>query len=251
MIVLENRRNFKPWAPTGKTEVWQDYYQPREANADYADYWEEIVDPDGVRRVRDCDEERFRYLADVAEEINYVNDLKPQCVLDFGAGLGWMLSAINAKAKTAIEVCSKAVKRLQHQGIVVHRDIADVETHSQDVVIAHHVFEHLLDPVGAIAHVRRILRNGGHLVLGTPDFGSVCAERFGSNYRMLHDQTHCSLFTLESMTRMLRDNAFTIHKVSFPFPERYATAENFMRWNDTSKTSPAWPGNWMTFFCRR
>lgn len=251
MIVLNYPRKNKPWAPTGRTEVWQDYYQPRETSEEYADYWEEIVDPDGQVRVRDTDEERFRYLADVSEEINYVNDLNPDAVLDFGAGLGWMLSAITCRIKEAVEVCPKAIKRLQDQDVVVYRDIANAHTNSMDVIIAHHVFEHLPDPVSAMGHVRRVLRHGGHLVLGTPDFGSPCAVRFGSNYRMLHDKTHCSLFTREGMDRLLRDHGFTIHKVSFPFPERYATPENFARWNDTSKVSPAWPGNWVTWYCQR
>jgi hypothetical protein len=53
------------------------------------------------------------------------------------------------------------------------------------------------------------------------------------------------------MHRFLRDHAFHIDDVRFPFPARYATAENFARWNDTSQVSPAWPGNWMTFYCTR
>ncbi len=68
---------------------------------------------------------------------------------------------------------------------------------------------------------------------------------------MFADPTHRNLFTRESMTKMLEDFGFAIEKLEYPFPERYATAENFMRWNDTSKISPPWPGNWMTFYCKR
>jgi SAM-dependent methyltransferase len=119
------------------------------------------------------------------------------------------------------------------------------------VVMCYHVIEHVADPIEFIGDIRRVLRPGGWLILGTPDFASPCAKRFGDNYRMLHDPTHCSLFTLESMHRLLRDRGFTIQDVCFPFPERYATAETFARWNDTGSVSPPWPGNWMTFYCQR
>ena len=89
------------------------------------------------------------------------------------------------------------------------------------------------------------------MILGTPDFASPCAKRFGDSYRMLHDKGHVSLFTNESMHRFLIDNGFTIDEVRHPFPEEYATAENFARWNDTSRMSPPWPGNWMTFYARK
>jgi len=109
----------------------------------------------------------------------------------------------------------------------------------------------MADPERELFEIRRVLKKGGWLVLGTPDFHSPCAVRFGENYRMLHDPTHVSLFSLDGMSRLVRDFGFTIEDVRFPFPERYATAETMARWLDTSQVSPPWPGNWMTFFCRK
>jgi SAM-dependent methyltransferase len=122
---------------------------------------------------------------------------------------------------------------------------------SVDLVVCLHVIEHLSDPILAITEIRRILKPGGWAIISTPDFDSPCAKRFGDNYRMLHDRTHCSLFTLESMHRFIRDHGLEIRDLKFPFPERYATLGTFSRWADTSKMSPPWPGNWMTFYCVR
>jgi hypothetical protein len=100
--------------------------------------------------------------------------------------------------------------------------------------------------------VRRIIKRGGILLLATPDFDSGCARRFGENYRMLHDQSHISLFTNDSMHRFLRDHGFVIDRVEYPFFEtRYFTPENLMRLFDTSKMSPPFYGNWMTFYCHK
>lgn len=223
----------------------------RDASTDYSAYWGQKTDPDGHVRDRNTDEERERYLSDVSEEIAFVNSLTPVSVLDFGAGLGWMLSALDAPHKTAVEIAPEALVSLRQAGADVYTDIEQVPSNSQDVVICHHVIEHLPDPIGALNQIHRVLHGRGWLVLSTPDFGSPCAVRFGRNYRLLHDPTHCSLFTLESLSRMLKDHGFTIHRIAYPFPERYATAENFLRWNDTSKTSPPWPGNFISIFATR
>jgi SAM-dependent methyltransferase len=250
VIVTQQQRIKEGWTPYGKLERWQDYYHVVGAASDHEDFWHPQADPDGKVRDRTSDAERRQYLEDIAEEVDFVNALVPQNVLDFGAGLGWFLSAIECPHKMAVEICPQATRYLENSGITVWESLAHVPTNSADTVIAYHVFEHLTDPIAAIAHIHRILQKPGWLILGTPDFHSPCAVRFGKRYRLLHP-THCSLFTLESMSRFLRDNAFEVYDIRFPFPSRYATAETFLRWNDTQGVSPPWPGNFVTFYARR
>ena len=249
MIVSQQKRTSYEWSPVNATRRTQSYYVRREPTGDYANYWGVVTDPDGV--VRDRTQEREQYLADIAEEMEFFRDHSFDSVCDVGAGLGWFLDAIPARDKTAVEVSPQALDALSTRGWRVRTDIADVWTSTQDAVFCHHVIEHVNDPVGMIHHLRRILVMGGWLVIATPDFASPCAKRFGDNYRLLKDPTHVSLFTNESMHRLLRDHGFTIHDVRYPFPERYATAENFARWNDTSVTSPPWPGSFLTFFATK
>lgn len=251
MIVDQQRRYKSRWAPCGRRERLQDYYVVRESVQDYGDYFGCKLDPDGKPRDRLSDEERRQFVEDVGYLIERVNERQPRTVLDFGSGPGWLLGAIDAPCKTAVEIAPQACERLFLEGYLLRSDLADVDTHSQDVVIAHHVFEHLADPLYHLTHCRRVLKHDGLFVLATPDFASPCAMRFGPRYRMLHDPTHCSLFTLESCSRMLRDWGFEIIGIEFPFPERLATLETFLRWHDRVGVSPPWPGNWMTFFCGR
>lgn len=255
MVIDAQPRHRDRWQPSGKRETTQDYYVVRKsmpACPHALDYWAPKFDPDGILRNRDCEAERLQYVRDTCDEISYVNDLKPERVLDFGAGLGWFLQEIDAEEHTAIETSSFAFAVLWNSWLAhIYTDTRLVRDQTQDVVVCHHVIEHLSDPIAAILEMRRVLRPGGHLVLGTPDFGSACAERFGPNYRMLHDPTHISLFTLESMHRFLRDHGFTILDVAFPFPDRYNQRETWERWSDPTKISPPWPGNWMTFYCQR
>lgn len=249
MITSLQPRIKSHWAPCGKRENVQDYYTIRVCPAEQSDYWEPKVDPDGKVRDRLSYAERQQFLADNAYLVKAINERSPQTVLDFGCGPGWLLSALTAPRKLGIEPSARAESVAA--GIELRDDIAGIGSEFCDVVICHHVIEHLADPLYYLDHMRRVLKRGGLLVLATPDFASPCAKRFGSKYRMLHDATHISLFTLESCSRMLRDKAFKIMDVVFPFPERYATPETMKRWRDTSQVSPPWPGNWMTFFAVR
>lgn len=252
MLVTSQPRTYDHWAPVGRTNKRQDYYVPRPAPAIQADYWGHVVDPDGHERDRLSEPERLQYLDDMTEVLAFLRTLTPGNILDIGCGPGWLLDALGPQwQRLGMDIAPDVVAELERRGIISVPELEMVANQWADVIVAHHVIEHMTDPLHEIGLMRAILKPGGWLVLGTPDFGSPCAVRFGDNYRMLHDPTHVSLFTLESMYRLLRDHGFTIRDVKFPFPARYATAENFARWNDTSQVSPPWPGNWLTFYCQR
>lgn len=252
-------------------ELTTPYYRTHELSAppDYDAYWTDVVDPDGKRRDRTSTHERDQYLDDIKQEIQFVRGLRPNArtLLDVGCGLGWFLSGVASGLgygrrdgggweKYGVEVSGFAARsaRAECRAAEIHHgtlDTARCEYDYYDVVFCHHVIEHVECPEEFVSQIRKTMSPGGHLVIATPDFDSPCARRFGENYRMLHDPTHVSLFTGESMHRFLRDFGFTIDRVEYPFPERYATAETMERWKDTSKVSPPWPGNWMTFYCRK
>jgi len=233
-----------------------DYFIRRKpaSSIDYEEvYWGEIIDPDG--NVRDRLKERDQCLEDIKEELIFLNSLVPGRILDVGCGLGWLLSGLESGwEKHGVEVSRFAAGHARKFGTIYVGSLEEAKYRDGffDVVVMYHVVEHMEDPVRAIVEVRRIVRPGGKLLLGSPDFDSGCARRFGEKYRLLHDPTHISLFTNDSMHRFLRDHGFVIERVEYPFFEtRHCTPENLMRLFDKSKVSPPFYGNYMTFYCRR
>ena len=113
---------------------------------------------------------------------------------------------------------------------------------------SHHVIEHVFDPHKFIIKIKSLLKKNGNLVISTPDFDSGCARRFKNKYRLLHDDTHVSLFTNDSMHRFLRFHNFFIKKVYYPyFDTTYFNKKNLYSMLKSNKISPPFYGNFMTF----
>ena len=225
-----------------------------EKKVDYEEsYWGQISDPDGIIRNRLT--ERDKQVENIKQEIAFINQQQPGKIVDIGCGLGFLLSAIDSQwKKHGVEISKFASQYAENWGEIFHGTVeeANYQNGYFDVVVIHHVIEHIEKPEVMIQEIYRILREGGHLIIATPDFDSGCARRFGKNYRLLHDDTHISLFSYESMLRFLRDFGFLIDHVEFPFFETpYFTAENLMRLFDTTKISPPFYGNFMTFYCHK
>lgn len=216
-------------------------------------YWGVVSDPDGVIRDTTKEGEHKRDLA--RQELDFINKLPPGKILDFGCGTGDLLAGIDQGwEKHGVEISNVAAQIASPLGTIFCGDLyaADYPTGYFDVIFMFHVIEHLDDPVRYLNELRRISREGAWLIVSTPDFDSACARRFGSNYRMLHDQTHISLFSNESLQRCLSDCGFSVKKTEFPFFDtKYFKLENLMRLFDTNAISPPFYGNIMTKYCTK
>ena len=125
--------------------------------------------PDRARR-------QARMLADV------LRDAPGQAVvLDVGCGDGDAL-AVAARHNPAhrfagIDWSAGALRQARGLGLAVLRGGVDppglpIADGAADVVIMSELIEHLVDPDGALAEVRRVLRPGGSLLLSTPNLAA-------------------------------------------------------------------------------
>jgi len=105
----------------------------------------------------------------------------PAVIVDVGCGDGSAL-AVAASRNPAhrfagIDWSAGALRRAQALGLtVVCADVSGpglpVADGVADVVIMSELIEHLVDPDGAVAEVRRVLRPGGSLLLSTPNLAA-------------------------------------------------------------------------------
>lgn len=232
------------------------YYEKIDCEkADYEEaYWEIIKDPDG--KIRNRLEEQDKFLANLKHELNFINKLPPSKILDAGCGPGFLLNAIDKKhQKYGLEVSKFAANYAKQFAPIYNSTLeeAKLEENSFDVVISHHVIEHVQTPEIFLSEIKKILKPNGYLILATPDFKSICAKLFKKNYRMLFDKTHTNLFSFDSLKKMLSDYRFEILEVDFPYFEtEYFNENNILKMLNykNHETSPACWGNFMTFYCK-
>ena len=234
----------------------ESYYVHYPARPLPQDYWDVKRDPDG--KVRDAAAERETRKEDVRYIADHVNARAPGKVLDIGFGLGELLEQIEARnacfgldpSERAIEIARERCSAELHHGVLKPETY---QPESFDVVVASHVIEHVDAPVPFVETIFRILKPGGDFVCGTPNFASAAARRFGDRFRLLHDPTHVSLFSDDSLIRLLRDTGFCIEKVDYPFfGTRFASREAFDAMVSASAdVSPAFWGSFVTVYARK
>jgi SAM-dependent methyltransferase len=105
----------------------------------------------------------------------------PAVILDVGCGDGSALAtaAIQNPAHrfAGIDWSADALRQARRRGLTVVRAAVSapglpVADGAADVVIMSELIEHLVDPDGAVAEVRRALRPGGSLLLSTPNLAA-------------------------------------------------------------------------------
>ncbi len=69
---------------------------------------------------------------------------------------------------------------------------------------------------------------------------------------MLHDPTHISLLSNDSLTTLLDDSGFRIDYKDFPyFESKWFTKDNLLKVLESNIISPPFYGNVMTFYCTK
>jgi len=216
------------------------------------DYHEVSKDPDG--KVRELLNERDHNLSGIKEVTDHLDNTQPGRILDIGCGPGWLLSYLSEKwDKNGIEISKFASNHAAQYGKIHNGTLGDYnfDGNKFDVINMYHVIEHLLDPIYALKKIKNMLAPSGVFILGTPDFDSGAARRWGRQFRMLNDPTHISLFSSDSMHRCLRDLGFKIIKVEYPyFDTPWFTKDELMRVFDENSISPPFYGSIMTFFSK-
>ena len=176
-----------------------------------------VKDPDG--KIRNLVNERKYKISQLKHIINYLRNIKPGKILDVGCGHGWMLSALNKKwKKFGIDVSKFSSINASKYGNIFIGDIKNYKEKRFDVVTALHVIEHLNKPEELIKKISKILKKG-ILILETPDFDSAAARRYGKNFRLLFDKTHVSLFSQDSLIRLVRNYGFDLIDIYYPYFE--------------------------------
>jgi 2-polyprenyl-3-methyl-5-hydroxy-6-metoxy-1,4-benzoquinol methylase/ribosomal protein S27E len=138
-------------------------------------------------------------------------------VLDIGCATGALLEKLQTRGwKCAgVEISPSAEYARQKRGLEV-QSVPLEECHfppaSFDLVLASHLIEHLNDPAAFVTEVRRVLSPGGYFLVTTPNIAGFQARLFHGRWRSaIFD--HLYLFSIKTLSRLLRERGFEIQRV--------------------------------------
>ena len=143
--------------------------------------------------------------------------------LDTARHAGWECQGIEPLVMPAIY--SRA-----HFGLSVITDTLRKNTFppaSFDVITAFQVFEHMVDPVGELEKIRKILKPNGLLVLEVPNIDVFLVDLLRNRHRhFVHD--HVSFFGLKSFRFLMELCGFRL--LRHEYPSRRMSLNHFIRW---------------------
>jgi SAM-dependent methyltransferase len=143
----------------------------------------------------------------------------PGDLLDVGCGSGQTLLALRDVGWrcSGVEIDATAVAAAHAAGLesVRQGDLLDAAHAAEtfDVVRFWHVLEHLHSPRQQLLEARRVLRPGGALVVGVPNFASLLSRLTGDRWFNLDVPRHLWHFTPGSLRRLARECGFDVEHV--------------------------------------
>ena len=152
-------------------------------------------------------------------------------VLDVGCSSGYLARPLVAAGCTVIGLERDPEAADQARAVCEDVLVGDVETMelpfeagSFDVVLCGDLIEHLRDPEAFLARVRPLLREGGRLVLTTPNVANwavrlgLLVGRWRYTERGILDRTHTHLFTRSTLVETLKRAGYRVVELDFTVP---------------------------------
>jgi len=152
-------------------------------------------------------------------------------VLDVGCSSGYLARPLVERGCTVvgIELDEKAAEAARE--VCSEVLVGDAETMelpfpegSFDVVLCGDVIEHLRDPERFLARLRPLLREGGRLVLTTPNVANwtmrlgLLLGRWQYTERGILDRTHLHLFTRNTLVETLERAGYRVLELDYTVP---------------------------------
>lgn len=146
-------------------------------------------------------------------------------VLDIGCGPGWFLNSMRQRGWTVRGTERSASAALQAREAlnldVRAEELEDLihEGATFDAIILWHVAEHLQDPQAAIRAIARLLRPGGVVMIGVPNFGSFEERVARSGWFHLDVPRHLYHFTPATLLALIEGAGLEVEQVAHSAPE--------------------------------
>lgn len=137
--------------------------------------------------------------------------IKPtDTVAEYGVGHGWNLAGLKCARKIGYDITDTIEQVVRSHGIDFARSWAALPDTSVDVVICHHVLEHVPQPLETLTEIRRVLKPGGTFILVVPHE----TERWLNTYNPDEPNRHVYSWNVQSIGNLVHLSGFAVGESS-------------------------------------
>ena len=144
----------------------------------------------------------------------------PGKILDVGCGGGMYMKVMKDKGwdVCGVDASTQATQRAQSLGLdnVFTGELQEAgfpDAHF-DVVLMRHSLEHMPHPSRTLAEVHRILKQDGHVLIVTPNLGSIEAKIFKEHWYQIDAPRHFYFLDRNTIGELLKKHGFSIVRSS-------------------------------------
>ncbi|MDP2006723.1 MAG: class I SAM-dependent methyltransferase, partial [Rubrivivax sp.] len=138
-------------------------------------------------------------------------------VLDVGCGAGLLifeLAELGYRGVLGIDPYIDGERRYDNGAQVLKLGLDDAPGR-WDVVMFHHAFEHVPDPIATLQRTHALLDTGGHCLLRVPTVSSHAWRHYGVHWVQLDAPRHLYLFAHDSIVRLAAATGFDLVDVAY------------------------------------
>lgn len=136
-------------------------------------------------------------------------------LFDVGAATGFFLNLAKKRGYevSGVEMSEHATKLAQNKGINVYSgDMISLKLapDSYDIVTMLDVLEHMTDPFKELLEAKKVLKNGGFLVVNSPNGQSSLARILKTKWHLVLPPEHLFYFSPDNLASFLEKNGFGV-----------------------------------------
>lgn len=161
-------------------------------------------------------------------------------ILDFGCGDGKLLRNLYFYGFRNLTGADAFIEKdiFYPNGIEIYKRRLDEIEAEFDLVMLHHSFEHLPDPLETLREIHRLLADEKFCLIRIP-VANYAWEKYGVNWVQLDAPRHLFLYTEKSMRILAKKSGFTVEKVVYDSEEFQFWASEYYA-KDIAMNDPNW-----------
>jgi len=153
-------------------------------------------------------------------------------ILDVGCGAGeLLLKMYNDGFRDLTGVDPYIQNDINYKcGITIHKKDIEELKDKYDLIMLHHAFEHMDEPLTILKKLYKLLNNKGQLIIRIPVADCYAWKKYGVNWVQLDAPRHFFLHTTKSISLLSEQSGFTLMDVLFDsYSLQFTGSEKYLK----------------------